>query len=80
MAKKKAAVKGAETQKNNPPKAKLINTANIYHRDVLAGLEKKYRLALRMKNYDDAAQIYKELGNAHKEHRKLIERKEYVSI
>ena len=80
MAKKKAPVKGVEKQKNNPPKAKLASTANIYHRDVLAGLEKKYRLALRMKNYEKAARIYNELGAAHKEHRHLIHRKEYVIV
>lgn len=80
MAKKKAPVKGVEKQKNNPPKAKLISTANVYHRDVLAAIEKKYRLAMRTKNYEDASRLYKELDEAHKEHNKLIHRKEYTAI
>lgn len=80
MAKKKAPVKGVEKQKSNPPRARFTSIANIYHRDVLAGLEKRYLLALRMKNYEEAARIYKELGIARKEHRHLIHRKEFVTV
>lgn len=79
MAKKKVAAKGPEKQKNNPPKQKFIFKANIYHRDIIAGLERKYRLAMRMKNYEEASRLYKELKTAQQEHRNLIHRKEHVN-
>ena len=80
MAKKKVTIQGAEKQKNNPSKEKFVCTANVYHKDVIAGLQRKYRLAMRMKNYDEASLLYKKLEAAHKEHRNLIYRRDHVKV
>lgn len=64
----------------SPPKPRYTSSANLYHKEVVAPLEKKWRHALKKKNYDEASAIFQELLEKRKYHRVLVKRSEKVLI
>ena len=67
-------------QEQRPAKPKYTSRANIYHQQVVAPLEKRFRQALKNRNYPEAQSLYKEIVQARKEHRLWIDRCEKVKI
>ncbi|TCS92405.1 hypothetical protein [Hazenella coriacea] len=67
-------------QVNNPRKPKFTLKAHLYHRDVVAPLERKYRHAMKSKNYELARKIFEQIRDRKEEHRLLIHRKEKVRM
>ncbi|KPC77721.1 hypothetical protein ADL26_00325 [Thermoactinomyces vulgaris] len=69
-----------EKKPNNPPKPRYTNQANLFHRDVIAPLERRYRQCLQAREYESARALLRELETARREHRILIHRNERVKI
>lgn len=67
-------------QVNQPRKPKLTSKANLYYRDQIAPLEKKYRQAMQSKNYKHARELFNQIRNLKKEYLLLLHRKERVKI
>ncbi|WP_124727225.1 hypothetical protein [Staphylospora marina] len=54
--------------------------ANLFHRDVITPLERRWRQALQNKNYPEAGRLYEKIVEARKKHRLLLHRKEKVPL
>jgi hypothetical protein len=79
LGKNKGTAKG-QKQENRPPKEKKLSKANLFYKDTVSSLEKKYQLAMRMKNYDEARTAHQELQKAYAEYRNLLHRSEFVKV
>ncbi|MFC7441005.1 hypothetical protein [Laceyella putida] len=78
MTKNKAYKKEKKT--NNPPKPRYTNQANLFYRDVIAPLEKRYRQSLQARDYEGARRLLREIEAVRREHRLLLYRNERVEV
>ncbi|MGA8941762.1 MAG: hypothetical protein WB502_03475 [Thermoactinomyces sp.] len=78
MARKKRT--SGNAKENRPSKPRYTSRANIFDHEVLAPLTKRFRQALKAKNYEEAQMIYKEIVEARKQHRLWQHRCEWVRI
>ncbi|MGI6474402.1 MAG: hypothetical protein ACOX0J_08965 [Thermoactinomyces vulgaris] len=67
-------------QEQRPAKPKYTSRANLFHQQVVAPLEKRFRQALKARRYEEAESLYREITEARKEHRLWIDRSEKVRI
>lgn len=69
-----------EKAANRPRKPRYTLEANLFYRDMIAPLQRKYHTAMRMKNYEEAGRLFKEIAQGKEQHRLLLHRKEKVRI
>jgi Tfp pilus assembly protein PilF len=67
-------------QEQRPAKPKYTTRANMFHQQVVAPLEKRFRQALKARRYAEAESLYRKITEARKEHRLWIDRSEKVRI
>lgn len=65
---------------SSPPKPRYTSSANLYHKEVIAPLERKLRHAFKKKNYDEASSLFQTLLLKRQHHRTLIKRNDKVII
>jgi hypothetical protein len=63
-----------------PQKPRYTCMSNLFYKNEIAPLEKKYRHALKSKNYEEAGKLLTEIAKAKEEHRQWLHRKEKVRI
>lgn len=78
MAKKK--LHNQVKKPNHPPQPRYTNQANLFYRDVIAPLQKRYRQALQARDYEGARQLLQEIERARREHRLLLYRNVRVRV
>jgi len=74
--------KGSQKQKahSNRPKPRYTLSANLYHKEVIAPLERKFRHALKKKNYEEAGLLFRQILKERTKHRHMIYQREKVEI
>lgn len=69
-----------DKEKQRGPKPRYANRANLFYKEEVAPLERAYRRAMLGERYAEAAEIFKNIRTAKKQHRTILMRKELVQI